>query len=188
MCKGVVSNTAASRARLINRRSLSSKPRASFLPKWCWFMYRPSLQARPVRCPDKWSNQATSCASCVVCSVPTMPITGMRPESFGPNKWSTTALPTGRGWPTAGFTCMSRPGPALTSITAPRVSCKGRPMSSVTISMPAMSRPITRAASVADAATSGCTLSVTSRLRLPLRCTTTERSFSTTLCGSSPWR
>ena len=35
------------------------------------------------------------------------------------------AWPTGRGVPSAGFRCISRPGPALTSTTAPPCSCSG---------------------------------------------------------------
>ena len=35
---------------------------------------------------DKCSNQATNCDNSVVCCVPTMPTTGMRPDSVGPNK------------------------------------------------------------------------------------------------------
>ena len=70
---------------------------------------------------------------------------------------STMASPTGRGLPADGSRCMRRPGPALTSTTAPRCSSSGRPMSTATTSTPAMSRPTTRAASTARAATSGWT-------------------------------
>ncbi len=85
------------------------------------------------------------------------------------------ARPTGRGEPMAGFRCISRPGPALTSTMAPRCSSSGREMSSATRSTPAMSRPTTRAARVTVAATLGCTRSVTSKATLPLRWISTTR-------------
>ena len=76
-------------------------------------------------------------------------ITGTRPSSSPLNIKSTIASPTGRGFPCFGAMCMNIPGPALTSITIPRCSHRGRPISSATRSMPAMSSPTARAARTA---------------------------------------
>ncbi len=80
------------------------------------------------------------------------------------------ALPTGRGLPSAGFRCMSRPGPALTSTMAPRCSCQ-RARRCLRPPGPRRRRPgrPMRAASVTAYAASGWTRSVTSKATLPLR-------------------
>ena len=98
-----------------------------------------------------------------------MPTTGMRPSTLGANKWSMMALPTGWPGPLAGLICDNSPGLALTSITAARWLFRGKAQSCSTMSTPAMSRPTTRAASAAAAATVGCTNAVTSSATLPLR-------------------
>ncbi|MCY1299751.1 hypothetical protein D9M70_492900 [compost metagenome] len=152
---------------------------------------RPSLQARPVCLPDSCSRRATRRATTVLPLVPVTPTTGMRPQSScsdSGNRWLTMARPTGRGVPSAGLMCISRPGPALTSTMAPRCSASGREMSSATRSTPAMSSPTTRAASDACAATLGWTRSVTSKATLPLRWISTVRPSAGTELPSMPWR
>jgi hypothetical protein len=61
-------------------------------------------------------------------------------------------------------------------------------MSCATRSMPAMSRPTTRAASTAACATSGWTWSVQSLAMLPLRWIVTTRPAAGTAAPSSSWR
>ena len=65
------------------------------------------------------------------------------------NSRSMTGLATYCGSPSVGWECMRNPGAALTSTIAPPVSRTGREMSGVRKSIPAMSRPMTRAASSA---------------------------------------
>ncbi len=123
------------------------------------------MLAVQVEQPGDQARDARSCRA-----VPVMPTIGMRPLSPAGEqvcrRWPGRPV---RGLPSAGLRCMSRPGPALTSTMAPPCSASGREMSSATRSMPAMSRPTTRAASATAAATSGWTWSVTSKATLPLR-------------------
>ena len=113
----------------------------------------------------------------VVVVLPLVPVTaamGIRPSSPSGKSVATMASPTGREMPTEGCKCIRRPGAALTSTITPPCSSSGALMSVATTSTPAMSRPITWAASTARAATCGWTRSVTSMavppvLRLPLR-------------------
>ena len=113
----------------------------------------------------------------VVVVLPFMPVTapmGIRPSSPSGKSVATMASPTGREMPTEGCRCIRSPGAALISTITPPCSSSGRLMSMATMSTPAMSRPITWAASTARAATCGWTRSVTSMavppvLRFPLR-------------------
>ena len=113
----------------------------------------------------------------VVVVLPLVPVTaamGIRPSSPSGKSVAMIASPTGRETPTEGCKCIRKPGAALTSTTTPDCSSSGALMSVATISTPAMSRPITCAASTARAATCGWTRSVTSMavppvLKLPLR-------------------
>ena len=123
--------------------------------------------------------------------VPVTATTGMRPFSPGGNMASMIALPTSRGLPYDGARCMRRPGAALTSTIPPPCSSSGRSTVSQTTSTPQMSSPTMRAASIARAATSGCTSPVTSVAvppvdRLALLRSTTRRPFSGTESASSP--
>ncbi len=130
----------------------------------------------------------------VVVVLPFTPVTaqtGMRPSSPSGKRVATMASPTGREMPTEGCKCIRSPGAALTSTTTPPCSSRGRLMSAATMSTPAMSRPITAAASTARAATWGCTRSVTSMavppvLRLPLRRIKTIAPAAGTESGASP--
>ncbi len=113
----------------------------------------------------------------VVVVLPLTPVTattGIRPFSPGANMLSMIASPTGRGFPDEGSMCIRRPGLALTSTTMPPWLSSGWLISTATTSTPATSRPIILAASIARAATSGWTRSVTSAavppvLKLALR-------------------
>ena len=83
------------------------------------------------------------------------------------------------------------PGAALTSTITPPCSPSGREMSWATTSTPAMSRPTILAASTAQAATAGCTRSVTSMavppvLRLALRRISTIAPAGGTESGVKP--
>ncbi|MNX98724.1 hypothetical protein D3C86_1311430 [compost metagenome] len=188
------SNTAASTARFIRMRWPASQLAWSPVSTWRRSRNRPSLHASPVCLPESCSRRATSLATTVLPLLPVMPTTGMRPSSALPsfaagNRWSTIAGPTGRGVPSAGLICISRPGPAFTSTMAPRWSASGREMSSATRSTPAISSPTTRAASAACAATLGCTRSVTSKATLPLRwIRMVLPAGATESPSSSPWR
>ncbi len=75
---------------------------------------------------------------------------------------STTGLVMNCASPTVGWVCMRKPGAAFTSHMAPPVSRTGSAMSGQMKSMPAMSRPITRAASSAISTFSGCASNVRS--------------------------
>jgi len=88
--------------------------------------YSPSAQASPTWSPRRCSRLATIRAARLAPCVPLTPTTGMRPSSSAANKLSTTALPTGRALPCAGFKCMSKLGPALISTMAPPCSASGR--------------------------------------------------------------
>ena len=79
------------------------------------------------------------------------------------------ASPTFLGLPLAGFKCINKPGPALTSTIAAPCSSSGLDISIATKSTPAMSNPTTFAAKTTRLATEGCTKSVTSKATLPLR-------------------
>ena len=74
-----------------------------------------------------------------------MAITGMRALLPGGKSMSITGALTLRGRPSLGARCIRKPGPALTSNTAPPVSGNGTLISLVITSMPQMSRPTTRA-------------------------------------------
>ena len=117
-----------------------------------------------------------------------MPVTGMRPSAGCGNRWVQMASPTARGWPCTGYRCISRLGPALTSTMAPPCSSMGWRMSCSTMSMPAMSRPMVRAAMMAWWATSGWTSSVQSTVRLPVRSSSTSWPAAGTDSGCSCWR
>ena len=78
------------------------------------------------------------------------------------------ASPTGRGFPTRGFKCITSPGLALTSMITPFCASRGLPISSAMRSMPATSSPTVCAAITQLAAISGCMRSVSSTVRSPL--------------------
>ena len=97
--------------------------------------------------------------------LPLVPVTatiGIRLGEPGGNSMSITGLAMYCGSPTVGWVCIRKPGAALTSQIAPPVSRTGWVMSGAMKSMPAMSSPITRAASSAISMFSGCASSVRS--------------------------
>ena len=173
----LVSITAACIERLIKRRCPASQLTPSLWSIWRASKYKPWWQARPTCLPLTWSKCAIKRAIKVELAEWATPMTGIRPSSLFGNKWSAIASPIGRGWPLAGFKWDSKPGPALTSIIAPRWELKGLEISSTTKSMPATSKPTIRADSVAMAAMLGWILSVTSKATLPLRWIKTCLSF-----------
>ena len=138
----------------------------------------PSVQVVPTVAPPTvamWERRRTTV---VLPLVPVTAATGIRPSSPGAKSVSMIAAPTLRGLPTAGSRCIRRPGPALTSMNTPPCNSSGREMSVAMQSMPAISRPMILAASIARAAISGWTMSVTSSAvppveRLALRRSTT---------------
>ena len=93
--------------------------------------------------------------------LPLLPVTatiGIRDGSPGGKSASITGLATYCGSPSVGCVCIRKPGAALTSTMPPPVSRTGTLMSGQMKSMPAMSRPTTRAASSAISTLSGCAL------------------------------
>ena len=97
--------------------------------------------------------------------LPLVPVTatiGIRLGVPGGKSMSITGLATYCGSPTVGWVCIRKPGAALTSQIAPPVSRTGWVMSGAMKSMPAMSRPTTRAASSAISMFSGCASNVRS--------------------------
>ena len=91
--------------------------------------------------------------------LPLVPVTatiGIRLGVPGGNSMSTTGLATYWGSPTVGWVCIRKPGAAFTSQMPPPVSRTGWVMSGAMKSIPAMSRPTTRAASSAISMFSGC--------------------------------
>ena len=91
--------------------------------------------------------------------LPLVPVTamiGMRAlEPCGKSR-SITGLATYCGSPSVGWVCIRKPGAALTSTIAPPCSRTGTLMSGTMKSIPATSRPTTRAAVSAISTLSGC--------------------------------
>ncbi len=103
--------------------------------------------------------------------LPLLPVTatiGIRDGLPGGKSASITGLATYCGSPSVGCVCIRKPGAALTSTMPPPVSRTGTLMSGQMKSMPAMSRPTTRAASSAISTLSGCASSVRSMLMPPV--------------------
>ncbi len=97
--------------------------------------------------------------------LPLVPVTetiGIRLGAPGGNSMSTTDLEMNCGSPRVGWVCIRKPGAAFTSQIAPPASRTGSVMSGQMKSMPAMSRPMTRAASSAISTFSGCASNVRS--------------------------
>jgi hypothetical protein len=159
-------------------------------------MNTPSVVVTPVRRPAMRAAWATSRVVVVLPLVPVTATTGIRPLS-SPNRASTMAAPASRGAPRLGYWCMRMPGAALTSMMPPRCSCSGWPMSWHTMSMPATSRPMVRAARMQISRVSSGSRSVTSsavppvdRLALPRRSTDTPSGgtvASVQPCAASTW-
>ena len=109
---------------------------------------------------------ASTCAiKRVVVVLPLTPVTattGMRASSPCRNICCITASPILRPLPYEGVRCIRNPGAAFTSTTPPFCSSSGRMMFSTTTSTPQTCKPTMAAASIARAATSGWTSSVTS--------------------------
>ena len=95
---------------------------------------------------------------------------------------STTGLEMNCGSPIVGCVCIRKPGAALTSQIAPPVSRTGSVMSGQMKSMPAMSRPIIRAASSAISMFSGCASKVRSMEMPPVDMLPVSASLTI-----SPW-
>ena len=90
---------------------------------------------------------------------PLVPVTatiGIREGAPGGKSRSITGLATYCGSPIVGLVCIRNPGAALTSTMPPPASRTGSVMSTAMKSMPATSRPTTRAASSAISTLSGC--------------------------------
>ena len=157
-----VSSTAASTSGCASTLRALRGPEQSPLSIWRPLTYTPSVLVMPTRRPWLFSRWAVRRTVVVLPLVPVTAITGTRPLPPSGYMWSITALPTSRPLPNEGLTCMRRPGAALTSTMPPFCSSSGLMTVSHTTSTPQMSRPTVCAASMARAATSGCTLSVTS--------------------------
>ena len=151
----------------------------------------PSVQVVPTVAPPAFARCDSSLTTVLLPLVPVTAATGIRPSLPDAKSVSTIAAPTFRGVPTVGSKCILSPGPAFTSMTTPRCDSSDCVMSAVTISMPATSSPMIRAASTARAATSGWMMSVTSSLvppvlRLAFCRRNTVRPAAETLSGVSP--
>ena len=112
-------------------------------------MRMPSVEVSPTL----WPMFFITCAIIrTVVVFPFDPVTatiGMREGEPAGNSRSITGRATYCGSPSVGWVCMRNPGAALTSTIAPPVSRTGTVMSGAMKSMPATSRPTTRAASSA---------------------------------------
>ena len=127
--------------------------------------------------------------------LPLVPVTariGMRAGVPGGNSRSMTGLATYCGSPSVGWVCIRKPGAALTSTIAPPVSRTGVAMSGQMKSMPAMSRPTTRAAVSAISMLSGWasivrSIEVPPVDMLPVSASFTNAPVSGTLSSVKPW-
>ena len=166
-------------------------PEQSPLSIWRPLTYTPSVLVMAVRQPCEVNRWAITRVVVVLPLVPVTATRGMRPSSPGANSSSTMGTPTLRGRPKEGARCMRRPGAALTSTMPPLCSSRGLSMVSQTTSTPQICRPMVCAASMARAAISGCTSSVTSVAlppvdRLALLRSTTRWPWAGTLSGVRP--
>src|SRR2546426_142826 len=109
----------------------------------------PSVEVIPTLWPIPFRMWAIIRTVVVFPFEPVTEMMGIRDGVPGGNSMSTTGLATYCGSPSVGGVCMRKPGAALTSTMAPPVSRTGLEMSGVRKSMPATSRPMTRAASSA---------------------------------------
>ena len=117
--------------------------------------------------------------------VPATATTGIRPLSLAENMVETIASPTARPLPNDGCKCMRKPGAALTSTTPTACSFNERCTLSHTRSTPHTSNPTICAAATAQAASSGCTSSVTSVAVPPvLRLALLRRITRAPFCGT----
>ena len=103
-----------------------------------------------------------------------------------------TGLATYCGSPSVGWVCIRNPGAALTSTMPPPVSRTGVAMSGQMKSMPAMSRPTTRAAVSAISTLSGWasivrSIDVPPVDMLPVSASFTKAPAAGTLSGVRPW-
>ena len=124
--------------------------------------------------------------------VPVTPTIGMRDGVPGGNSRSITGFATYCGSPSVGWVCIRNPGAALTSTIPPPVSRTGVSMSGQMKSMPAMSRPTTRAAVSAISTLSGWasivrSIEVPPVDMLPVRASLTKRPSSGTSSSLRPW-
>ena len=127
--------------------------------------------------------------------LPLVPVTatiGIRLGAPGGNSMSTTGLATYCGSPTVGWVCIRKPGAAFTSQMPPPVSRTGWVMSGAMKSIPAMSRPTTRAASSAISMFSGWASMVRSMEMppvdmLPVRVSLTWCPAGGTSSMPNPW-
>ena len=125
-------------------------------------MTTPSVEVMPTLRPSPLKMCAIIREVVVLPLVPVTATIGTRLGAPGGNSRSTTGLATYCGSPTVGCVCIRNPGAALTSQIAPPVSRTGWEMSGQMKSMPATSRPTTRAASSAMSTLSGCASNVRS--------------------------
>ena len=152
----------------------------------------PSVEVRPTWRPIPLKMWAIIRLVVVLPLVPVTATIGMRAGVPGGNRRSTTGLATYWGSPTVGWVCMRNPGAALTSTIAPPVSRTGSARSGAMKSIPATSRPTTRAASSAISTLSGWASSVRSIEMppvdmLPVRVSLTMVPSAGTSSSSNPW-
>ena len=118
-------------------------------------MTMPSVDVIPTRRPMSFRMWAIIRTVVVLPFVPVTAMIGMRDGEPGGKSRSMTGRATYCGSPSVGWVCIRNPGAALTSTIAPPVSRTGVAMSGQMKSMPAMSRPTTRAAVSAISMLSG---------------------------------
>ena len=152
----------------------------------------PSVLVIPTLCPRPLKTCAIIREVVVLPFVPVTATIGTREAAPGGNSRSTTGLAMYCGSPTVGWVCMRNPGAAFTSQIAPPVSRTGWAMSGQMKSMPATSRPMTRAASSAISTLSGWASKVRSTEippvdMLPVSASLTISPSGGTSCISKPW-
>ena len=118
-------------------------------------MTMPSVEVIPTRRPISLKTWAIIRTVVVLPFVPVTATIGIRAGAPGGKRRSRTGFATYCGSPSVGWVCIRNPGAALTSTIPPPVSRTGSVMSGQMKSIPAMSRPTTRAAVSAISTLSG---------------------------------
>ena len=145
----------------------------------------PSVEVMPTLRPIPLKTCAIIRDVVVLPLVPVTATIGIRLGRPAGNSESSTGLATNCASPTVGWVCIRNPGAALTSQMAPPVSRTGSAMSGEMKSMPATSRPTTRAASSAISTLSGCASRVRSIEMPPVDMFPVSVSFTWTPSGGT---
>ncbi len=155
-------------------------------------MTMPSVEVIPTRRPISLKTWAIIRTVVVLPFVPVTATIGIRAGVPGGKRRSRTGLATYCGSPSVGWVCIRKPGAALTSTIPPPVSRTGSLMSGQMKSIPAMSRPTTRAAVSAISTLSGWasmvrSIEVPPVERLPVRASLTRVPGGSTSSRPTRW-